>query len=258
MTQRFAIVTILTAAAAVLNAQWPKTIDVNEPRPLWRALDQLETIVGLPINYEDVPYENAADLRDISTRQSAAAPAFHAIVPRSGHVTAQIPALTGTAPASEALADVNLLLRSYRESELPGDFEVEQRAGELYVTAAKVRGADGVMRAVTSPLAAPVTIPETQRTLIETVGAILDGVNQVTGVRIVTGSFPIWPLPKVSFGASDEPARDALTRLFARMPGAPWSYRLIFEPGLDQRRDADYVLNITRTGYVPRVSPSAQ
>jgi len=249
----------VAAFAAALHAQSTKLIDVNEPRPLWRAIDKLETIVGLAINYEDVPYESAADVQDASTlQQQGTGPSFHFVAPRSGHVSAEIPMPSANAGAGEAIADVNRLLASYRENGLPGDFQVAQRDGVLYVTPTKTLGANGLMRAVTSPLAAPVKIPNTRRNFIETAEAIIDAVHQATGLRIVLGTFPYWPNQIVTFGVSGEPARDALARLLARMPAAPLSYRLIFEPRPDLRRDADYVLHIRRTGYGLPASPSAQ
>ncbi len=239
-------------------AQSTKVIDVNEPRPLWRALDTLETVVGSTINYEDPPFENMADCQDAATpQQRAAQPAgWRLIVPRDGHVTAEVRApATGTVPGNDVIFDVGLLLASYRRSNLPGDFKIEQANGAVYVTPTKVLGADGAIRDVTSPLVIRVTIPNAQRTVVETTEAILEAVHKATGLRIVMGAFPYWPVETVGFGASGEPARDALARLFAQTAAAPLSYRLVFEPRPDLMRDADYVLNVRRTAYVAPIAP---
>ncbi len=194
--------------------QGSKVIDVNEPRPLWRALDNLELIVGRTIHYEDPPYANMADCQDSASPEQRAAqpPGWKLIVPRGGHVTATIPLPTGgIASENDVVLSVNVLLANYREQKLPGDFKVEQANGVVYVTPTKVLGANGVVQTVTSPLMTPVTIPNAQRTFADTTQTILDAVRKATGFRIVTGKFPYWPVQTVSFGADKEPARDAPT-----------------------------------------------
>ena len=194
----------LAITATTLYAQTTKVIDVNEPRPLSRALDLLEIVVGNTINYEDPPYENMADLQDVSTSQQRAAnPGYVLLVPRDGHVTAEVQVpLTGAATSNEVTFSVNLLLASYRQNQLPGDFQITQANGMLYVTPTKVLGANGVTLAVTSPMAASVTVPYAQRSVADTAAAIFDEVYKVTGLRIVIGSFPFSPTDMVSFAAS--------------------------------------------------------
>jgi hypothetical protein len=146
------LVALLMAALALL-AQTTKTVDVNEPRPLWSALDQLEIAnPGVAINYEDPPYENLADVQDSATpQQQAAHPGFHLIVPRAGHLSAEI--TTSSTPDSSAanvIGNLNLLLVNYRQNALPGDFKIEQANGVVYVTPTSVLGASGSSREVTS------------------------------------------------------------------------------------------------------------
>jgi hypothetical protein len=132
---------LLALTLTALQAQTTRVIDVNQPRPLWAALDALEIAVGGAINYEDPPYENEADVHDFSTpEQRATEPVGWALIgPREGHVTAevQLPS-TGKAADYEVVFDVNLLLASYRQNKLPGDFKVEQANGMLYVAPTKV------------------------------------------------------------------------------------------------------------------------
>jgi len=241
------LLALLGTAAAVLSGQSTKLIDVSEPRPLWHALDDLQSVVGGIINYEDPPYANLLDCQDASTPQQRATqpPGWKLIVPRDGHLMATVPVpANGKAVESDALFDVNLLLTYYRLQKLPGDFKVEQANGALYVTPTKVLAADGVIRDLSSPLMVAITIRNAQRSLVDTTQAILDAVQRATGLRIVTGKFPYLPVQMVSFGASGEPARDALARLFAQSSAALQSYRLIFEPTPDLMRDTDYVLNV--------------
>jgi hypothetical protein len=249
---------LLAMTVTALQAQTTKVIDVNEPRPLWQALDALEIVVGGTVNYEDPPYENVADLQDVSTpQQRAAEPAgYQLLVPRGGRVTAEVQAPAARKAAdNDIIFDLNLLLASYRQNKLPGDFKVEQANGMLYVTPTKVLGANGVMRDVTSPMTALVTVPYAQRNVADTTEAILDAVYKATGLRITIGSLPFWPTQMVSFGASGESARDALARLFAQTAGGPLTYRLVFDPRPDRMRTFDYMINVKETGYIGPMAP---
>jgi hypothetical protein len=99
-----------------------------------------------------------------------------------------------------------------------------------------------------SPLTEPVTIPYAERNVADTVEAILGAASKATELRIVLGTIPFWPTQMVSFGASREPARDALARLFAQTARGTLSYRLIFAPKLDRMRTFDYTLNVRPAG----------
>ncbi len=247
---------LLAMTATALAAQTTK-IDVNEPRPLSKALDALEVLTGMPINYEDPPYENEADLQDVSTpKQRAERPGYRLLVPRSGRVTAelQLPA-TGKLADSDVIFQVNLLLAGYRQNRLPGDFRIEQANGMLYIIPTKVLAASGTMREVTSPLTALVSVPYAQRTVSETAQAIFDGVYKATGLCIVIGTFPFWPTHTVRFGASGEPARDALAKLLAQTGTGSFSFRLTFDPKPDPMRTFDYMINIQSAGYVSPTPP---
>ena len=122
------------AAGARAGGQTMKTITVTSGRPLWHALDELEVEVGGTVNYEDVPYENVADCRDVSTPEwrAKAPPGYQLLVPRLSTVTAEIrvPA-SGAATQNELIYDVNLLLTSYRQNQSPGDFQVDEANGML-------------------------------------------------------------------------------------------------------------------------------
>jgi hypothetical protein len=254
---RFEFGLTLMMAAFALSAQTTKVIDVNDPRPLSVALDALEVVAGIPINYEDPPYENVADLQDVSTEQQRAAkPGFRLLVPRSGRVTAQVQQpVSGKPSESDVILNVDLLLGVYRQNGLPGEFKIEQANGMIYVTPTKVLAANGSIRDVVSPMTALVTVPYARRNVAETAEAIFDALYKATGLRIVIGTFPFWSTDVVSFGAAQEPARAALARLFAQTGRGPLSYRLTFDPRPDPMRIFDYMINVQQTGYASPTAP---
>ncbi len=255
---RSAFLAILTMTAATVLSAQNAAVDVTDSRPLSAAIDALEVVVGTSINYEDPPYENEADLQDVSTQaQRTAQPGYRLLVPRIGRVTAGVQKLAaGNVQESDAIFDINLLLANYRQNVLPGDFKVEQANGMIYVTPTRVLGANGSVRSVTSPMMSLVTVPYAQRSVADTLQAIFDAVYKATGMRIVIGNLPFWPTDVVIFGASGESARDALARLFVQTRRGSLSYRLTFDPRPDTMRFFDYMINIQPTGFVIPVAPA--
>lgn len=219
---------------------------VTGPRPLWEAFDSLEAAVGGAINYEDIPYQNRADLEDGATAADKANnPGYQLLIPRSGRVTAtiQVPALLPVS-TDELAYDVGLLLDSYRSNGLPGDFKIVQANGMVYVIPAKVLGTTGAVQTVTPVMAAMVTVPLAKRNVLETAQAIFDSAYQSTGMRTGMASVFFFPFETVTFGANNESARDALARLFTVVSKRPLSYRLIFDPATTHNRRLDYYLTI--------------
>jgi hypothetical protein len=248
---RLLSLTVLGIPGSFLRAQTAQVIDVNEARPLWYAMDALEDIVHSPVNYEDPPYQNMADLVDYSTpEQRAAKPGYQLLGPPQAQLTLgfQTPA-SGLLSEGDIISEVTALLVGYRQQKLPGDFQVEQANGMIYVTPTQVLGADGTVHAVVSPLTTLVTIPSASRSMAGTVQAILDAVSKATGLQIVLGVNHFWPTQMVTFGASGVEARDALATLFAQT-SLSLSYRLIFDPIPDKMRTLDYTLNLRPVGSV--------
>jgi len=226
------------AAMAAMNGQ--TAINVLDHRPLAVALDVLERVVGSPINYEDVPYQNAADLQDVSTpAQKAATPGYQLLVPREGRVGATVDASAGPVPSS------NSLLASYRQNAMPGDFAVEQANGMTYVIASSVQAQSGAVSAVNSPMTALVTVPHATRSVADTILAILDSVYAVSNTRISLGTVVFLPTDTVSFGSSGTSARDALARVLAAATKTPFSYRLLYDPL------TGYMLNLHSVAAAP-------
>jgi hypothetical protein len=243
--------TVLGIPGSFLRAQTAQVIDVNEARPLWYAMDALEDIVHSPINYEDPPYQNMADLVDYSTpEQRAGKPGYQLLGPPQARLTLgfQMPA-SGALSQGDIISQVNALLVAYRQQKLPGDFKVEQANGMIYITPIQVLGADGTVHEAVSPLATLITIPSASRNMADTVQAILDEVNKATGLQIVLGVAHFWPTQMVTFGASGVAARDALAALFAQA-SLSFSYRLNFDPIPDKMRTFDYTLNLRPVGSV--------
>lgn len=224
-------------------AQVEHVVNVTDHRPLASALDQIETVVGSPINYEDIPYGHDDDLETVKDpRIRSVVNGRPARLPRKGTVNFRFTAVDSQA---NKLACLNDLLVAYRRGGLPGDFRVDESNGMFYVVANKVKASDGKQRDVVSPMLARITIPYARRTVIGTIGQIAAEVSKVQGVQVLVGQVPfLLGTESVSFGADRETARDALARLLNR--DRPVSYRLLFDPLIDS-----YMLNL-QVMHLPR------
>jgi hypothetical protein len=210
-------------------------IDISTHRPLAAALDSLQNQLGIPINYEDVPYQNPADLEDVSNPEKRAKyPGFHLLVPRTGRVNGNID-LNG-----DAVAGIETLLGSYRANGLPGDFRAERANGMIYVSATKVRTVAGTVVDVASPFNTVIAVPEENRSISKTIVFILDSVYKASGTHIALGDLHFYPGQTITFGAPQAPARDILAALFTKAARSVPCYRLLYGPR------TGYMLNIQR------------
>lgn len=238
-----------------LYGQAVSVIDVSDHRPLALALDKLQTLTGIPVNYEDVPYENLADLEDVATQeQRVRYPGYRLLVPRKGQIRASVgPYRPGS--LADTVASVYALIASYRASGLPGDFKVDQANGMLYVTPTKMLDRTGSVQDVRPRMDTIVSIPYAERRAIDCLEAITRAVSTVIGTKIAVGAFPLTSAEKrVACGANGESARDALAALLSKVSEGPASYELLFDPM------TGYMLNlrfIARPGPPPNMPEGA-
>jgi hypothetical protein len=234
----------------IVLAQSSVSIDETDHRPLAAALDKLQSKTGVVINYEDVPYENAADLEDVSTEQQRAfQPGYRLLVPRKGHIRA-----AGQVSSTTSLADTVSLLHSlfanYKLNRMPGEFTLEQFNGALYVAPIRFVNASGSSQDVTSPMKSSIDVPYAERRVIDTVELIVKATSQASGKRIDVGTVPFLPSTRVAFGVRGESARSALASLFAQLHSSV-SYRLLYDP-----QDRAYMLNLQITTATAAGSPA--
>jgi hypothetical protein len=224
-------------ASSALLAQKQAIVNVTEHRPLWPALDQMEQAFGSAVNSEDVPYEHPDDLEAVTDpRVRAYIGGRPSRVPRKGTL---VVAFDDSTSEPARVTHLNSLLAAYRQAGLPGDFRVEIANGMLYVVGTKVKGADGRLRDLISPMSIRVDVTFGRRTVIETVALIAEAVSKAGGVRVLVGQVPFAP-EVVSFEARRETARDAIARLFREAhPERQTSYRMLFDTLV-----SSYMLNL--------------
>jgi len=235
----------LVLTCGILHGQTTTRLTVNGPRPLAEVANQLETLSGIPINHEDVRYENAADVQDVTesvvkpeyrARHKSGAP-IKVLGPRGGELSLSVEVDAAGRPVDLSTALV-AALAAHKAKGFPGAYTLVRESGAFALSPVK------------SILETPVTLAPVPRSAAETLKLILDGVSKASGFQVDVGMIPLNGfIPRtVTIGAWNESAKSVLLRLFAEVAPAKTvlggsattlSYRLLFDPG-----DKAYALNI--------------
>jgi hypothetical protein len=250
------------AAVAVSFAQTSSVIPVNDPRPLAQAALQLEGLIGVAINYEDVPYAYAGDMQNVtssvmSPEQQAAHPGAEIWVPRGGQISVDLSQVPGFAQQS-AIASAGVtsgvpliaaLIAAQTSHNLPGVYTLTSSNGAFYITPAQARNASGSLTNVIPALDTKITLAYQDRTAGETLDAILQQVSQGIGVQIGLGRVPVMLMVSahVAIGANNEAASSVLGRMFLMLSSqtkpdgsaaSQLAYHLYYDPRFK------YMLNV--------------
>lgn len=263
---------ILLFVPATANAQTVNlTSSADDGRPVDTIIRQIEKLSGIPINYEDLLYNNPADTKDVGASVvSSSGTSAHLIVPRGGTLSIAV-AVNATDqkladPISTATALNALIATANTSPVIAGNFKLDSYNNTFFVVPTQARSAtNNSMNPVTAVLSTPVDLPGVQQTAIETLRDILDQVSKKTGVTVKIGTIPIKPfaVTKTTVAASNQPANYVLTRLFnaiATSGGAPpyftgMSYHAYRDPIAKY-----YVLNISvvQDPNPPKAAPPPQ
>lgn len=244
-------------------------IDVNTGRALGEAVFQLEKQAGMAIDYEDIPYAYSGDTVDNTdivnaTRtpeQKAANPNVRFLVPRYGQFSLDT-SIAGSVAGVTQL--VNTLIGEHASQGLPGVYSASFSNGALFLTPTQMRDASGTWTAITPILDTPITIPNQKRTVAAAMDAILQQVSKANGTKIGVGMTPLMLMlaSSVTIGASNEPARSVIARMFSMLPpgklpdGTEVSllgYHLNFDPKL---RCYGMNVNLLHTAQQPTPLPA--
>ncbi len=226
------------------------TVTTKSGRPVAEALDVLQQVYGLPINYEDPPYAYPDDLRDVTEqyRRDPTAP-NRIIVPR-GHPLSftYVPPPVRDPIGALRTAIANVIAQDEKAVGFT-QFAVVDTSG-LSVVPLRVRDARGDIVPVQPVLSTPVTIGASGRTVSEVVSEICDQVSVNSGRRVeasMRGSLFAQRTSEVI--ATNEPASVVLSRVFAELQ-VPLVWRNLYDPGLQE-----YTLNLLTVGQPSTLRP---
>ncbi len=230
----------ITLLLIVFAAQGQNTsVSFNGPRSLAAALAHIQTASGIPINYEEPPYENSADL--LRTGQQSH-PGLRPMIVARTIPSPIVVSLIGLSPTSDAMISVEAVLGAYHKAGLPGTYKAIRRAGGIDVIPSQVVGALGSMKAITSIMGRNVSLPYGERTALDTLQMIIDSVAKASGYQIRLLRTPFYTKDmsnRVALAGSGQSAADELLNLAARAEVGKISYQLMFDPN-----DRSYYLSL--------------
>ncbi|MEM1201849.1 MAG: hypothetical protein AAGN66_01320 [Acidobacteriota bacterium] len=243
----------VSAADSGRSAGAALTIE-DEPRPLAAAIDRLQEQTGVVITYEDAPYTFEGDWADVTESvrkdldQYARGSAPRVMIPRPGSLSVDLPEALGPGDVPGLL---EALLESHDRAGNAGRFRYEGQGDLYHVVPVSTRGRDASWGEVGALLDTPVTLPEAERSVMETLRDTLAAVHQQTGAKLSFGLIPRRLAVGVTLvtGATDEPARDVLVRTL-ESTGLPLSWRLFYDPSMD-----GYFFNLSPVRPVEAVNP---
>ncbi|WP_321475228.1 hypothetical protein [uncultured Paludibaculum sp.] len=241
-------------------------------RPLLTALEELQARKGWVFNYEEPVWKYAGDMipdPSLVARRPASSTANLATVSRSlrytvldlGAMRNQIEAAGSGTRAREAV--VRGMIAAYSGSRPVAQYELRV-IGDAWVMVPKLASdASGRQVAVTTLLDVSITVPEQERSPLDTLNAIAEELTRASGIRVdaATGllmidgfdylfsgvshySLPMGGKPaRIKWGASFQPARVALQDFTSKSKTTfPW--RLLCQPAL-AAADAFCVLGLS-------------
>ena len=237
------LVVSFVLAISIAGAE-TRTATVEDPRPLAKALESLETSYDVPITYEDAPYVNAGEIADVTFQvRGSQSGGRRILVPRGGSLSFAYEAaeepLANDAARLAASAAITGLLTNYQTAG-GARFVMVPGSIPLHVVPARVIDQAGQMQSLKPILDTPVSLPARPRTAAELVGDLCEALTRTSGQTVIPGNIPYALLGRqqTSFSVSNMAARSALDQLFAEID-AKLSWQLFHDPGLNW-----YVLNI--------------
>jgi len=216
--------------------QPPVKLSVNDPRPVAEAVKQLQEKYGWIITYEDPRLSNESDLQDETDpkHRQAHPGGKRALTPKGGtfEISYFVSPVTGKPEDPREL--LQRLLNAHAASDNPGRFELKQTGRVFHVIPEQVKDVRGRWAHQASILEIPITFPEKERSVLETLETITSALSSASQMKIVIGAIPLnlFVRHRTTQSASSEPARDVLIRTLDST-NRKFSWRLLHDPGVN-------------------------
>jgi hypothetical protein len=181
----------------------PNTLTVQDPRPVAKAIEELDKRYGWQITYEDPPYRHVSDMPDVTPsvqEGSSVAPGANGVlVPKAAILSFPLPATS-----QDKSSTVNSVVKIYNESHRGFEFAVVQGAGLLHVVPRQMIDLSGNLEAVKPVLDAVITIEPKERTSEALIEEVLKKTSIATNTHVEMGTVPYNLLhrSKTSIGGS--------------------------------------------------------
>ena len=224
------IVLSATIAGSVVSAwalQSADAVTVNDPRPLSKAIEIIETRCHCVVSYED-PQWQLDQVLDVSGLVQRTADAPRTRVPNGRPFTFTLDRSASLSTPDELHATLRRLLSTFERSGGLGSFQVIKGAEAFHVTPK-----------TGSVLDAMINVPKGTRSIAEMISMILKTAGQRTGTVIELATGPLGLLKKpVDMESQNQLARDVLVRAL-NSTGERLSWQLFYDFGMKK-----YYLNL--------------
>lgn len=249
----FAILAVALQALTAPTSSKTVTVPAKTGRPVAEAIDLLQQVYGLPVNYEDLPYAYAADLHDVTEQYRLDPGATNRLImPRGRPFSfsyADPPVPEPLAALRTAIGDVIL-----RDAATTGftRFVLRETNG-LAIAPVRVRDGSGRPTSVRAVLSTPITLAANGRTIDEVLDEIVALVTANSGQQVTLGSHSHLLGQHTSrVAAMNEPADALLSRVFSELP-VRLVWRVLYDPA--NREYALNVLSVDQSMYPPWMRP---
>jgi hypothetical protein len=210
------------------NGQMPltpvsgSTISVHSGRPISDVLDQLQSKFLSPITYEEVAYENEADL---TTRTTLVIMGKQKLM--LGPPVGDFSVTFGSADSTPYMASQSVL-SAYSGARLPGVYRIVQQNGRVDFVPAQVLGVSGSMLAVRPLMSSPIKLPLATRSVLDTLTSIVDQISVQSGKKVILLSAPFGGRETIELAAAGEGAADVISDIGNTLR-VPLSFRCLYD-----------------------------
>jgi hypothetical protein len=220
---------VLLAAGLVIASMstasaTPDILTVRDPRPVAKAIEELNNRYGWQITYEDLPYAQMSAMPDVTPAVEESAAGATRTLATSGSLTFALPSAHQAQPGM-----IEDLVKAYNASSSGNAFAVVHGAKLLHVVPQKVIGVSG--EAARPVLDTAIKVEPKDRTALELIEEVCNKVSAAAHTNVVVGTVPTNMLinQHTSLGGSGAPARSILESLVLEL-GAPVSWQLFYDP----------------------------
>lgn len=208
-------------------------------RPLASLASELGMRHGLAVTYEDLPKPEAG---------KAARPFPPELTASGRHAVDEPPPIVvryevgrQSGLVEDPVALFGEAVAAQNRNEPRGSFRLERHGDVYHLVPAAVRATDGSLRPVGSLLDVAIDLPLAERTVQDTLDAVLAAVGRAHGVSIRHVGWG-WLRAPCRLGFSRLPAHEALERVLERLPGGRWTWRIL--TGSGPGWSEDYVVHL--------------
>jgi hypothetical protein len=218
-----ALIPSAATAQGVPGSSAPITLASQNERGLANILNRVQHLFLSPITFEEVPYENAGELRRITLIRDN--------LPESRFVNpvTDFSVTLGEMDSTPYLA-AQAALSAYKSAGRPGFYTVVELNNRVDVMPSQVLGANGAMKTITPIMSYPVSFPPATRTLSDTLQLLVSDVSRASGRKVILLNIPGGLLETVELGASGLPARDVVAEIGTALK-RPVSFQCLYDVG---------------------------